>query len=173
MTQKICETLNLPSLEDALREKGLLPDAPEDADDEPMDPALQDTLAIAEAAQERYMMISGHDHSKAMDDIHEETLKHAQDLMDLGYNTEITRQRGIFEIATMMYARAIEAKNSKRDAQLEAMKLALNQRKLDLLEKRLRHEIGEETVINNASVIIGDRNDILKRLKEHKENNPD
>jgi len=116
----------------------------------------------------RIDLVEGSDHANAMDKIHEETLKHAQDMMDLGYNVDMPRQRGIFEIATMMYARAIEAKNSKRDAQLKTMKLALDQRKLDLDEKKLRHEIGEQTVNAGVTVTMGDRNEILKRMREHK-----
>ena len=172
MTQRIIETLNLPSLEDALREHGLFPDGPgEMADGELPEPDLSNALAMAETAQRRIDLVEGSDHANAMDKIHEETLKHAQDMMDLGYNVDMPRQRGIFEIATMMYARSIEAKNSKRDAQLKAMKLALDQRKLDLDEKKLRHDIGEQTVNAGATVTMGDRNEILKRMREHKTKN--
>jgi len=87
----------------------------------------------------------------------------------LGFNIDIPRARGIFEVATSMYGQAISAKNSKRDAQLKAMKLALDQRKLDLEEKKIKAQLGEteqNTIVSEATVIKEDRNELIKRLRE-------
>jgi len=173
MTQGIEKIFNLPSMEDILKEKGVLPEEPIDetpsdefeCDGEP-DPELMHTL---EMAQNRIDMVEGKDHSDAMDNLHKETLKHAQDLMDFGFNIDVSRARGIFEVAAAMYGRAIEAKNSKREAQLKAMKLALDQRKLDLDEKRIKAQLGEteaNTIPGEATIVREDRNEIIKRLRE-------
>jgi hypothetical protein len=116
-------------------------------------------------------MDEGKDHSEAMYKVFNETLKHAQDLMDLGFNIDTRSMRGIFEVATNMYNTAISAKNSKRDAQLKAMKLALDQRKLDLDEKRIKSQLNEpeQPVLENGSgtVIVEDRNALIKRIREN------
>jgi len=167
VTQGIERMLNLPSLEDILREKGVLPEGEsvEPVNDTeipnmlPENEELMRTVEMAKQAQSRLDMVEGIDHSEAMDKLHKETLKHAQDLMDLGFNIDQRSARGIFEVAVNMYGRAIEAKNAKRDAQLKSLKLALEQRKLELDEKRINAQIGEQ-----------DRNELIKRIREQREN---
>ena len=178
MTQGIERLLDLPSMEDILREKGALPQnmslevTEEEQEYENIpDSALMRTVELAQQAQARLDMVEGKDHADAMDKLYNETLKHAQDLMDLGFNIDVPRARGVFEVATMMYGRSIEAKNSKRDAQLRSMKLALEQRKLDLDEKKLKAQLGEtitepKTIDGEATVIREDRNELIKRLRE-------
>src|SRR5206468_2670849 len=102
----------------------------------------------------RFALIQGQDHSDAMDKVYKETLKHAQDIMDLGFNIDHARAARMFEVASAMYGRAIEAKDKKRDAQLRALKLAMEQQKLELDETRLRHEMGERDTITTDGVIV-------------------
>jgi hypothetical protein len=179
MTQGIERTLNLPPLEEALKEHGLIPETPieenngesAETNEIDFDSGLAKTLELAQQAQDRLDMVEGKDHSEAMDKVFNETLKHAQDLMDLGFNIDTRSMRGIFEVATNMYNTAISAKNSKRDAQLKAMKLALDQRKLDLDEKRIKSQLNEpeQPVLENGSgtVIVEDRNALIKRIREN------
>lgn len=184
MTQGLRNLLDLPSMEDMLRQAGVLPDASPPGTaipdpgatamppEPPLDPALARSVALAEQAQARLAMIDGRDHAEAMDKLYKETLKHAQDLMDLGFNIDIPRARGIFEVAANMYGRSIEAKNAKRDGELKAMKLALEQRKLDLFEQRLNAQHGPPvpaTFAADASVIKEDRNELIKRLRAQRE----
>ncbi len=169
MTQGMETFLNLPALDDALREKGLLPEenTADRSDDGTDDPVLINTVAMAQAAEQRLVMVEGRDHAEAMDKLFKETLQHAHDIMDLGFNVDPARSARMFEVATAMYGRAIEAKNSKRDAQLKAMKLALDQRRLDLDEERLRHQRGEADPIDApSSVIVEDRNELIRRMRE-------
>jgi len=181
VTQGIERMLNLPSLEDILREKGVLPEGEsvEPVNDTeipnmlPENEELMRTVEMAKQAQSRLDMVEGIDHSEAMDKLHKETLKHAQDLMDLGFNIDQRSARGIFEVAVNMYGRAIEAKNAKRDAQLKSLKLALEQRKLELDEKRINAQIGEQdrnTIPGEGVVIREDRNELIKRIREQREN---
>lgn len=176
MTQGIEDFLNLPRLEDALREDGTHPyNNSEDANlDEDME--ISSLLSDVEKEIERS---SGTDHEEAMDKIFEETLQHARDLVSMGFNIDIPRARGIFEQANAMYGRALEAKNSKRDAQLKLMKVLLDKRKLDMEERKLlasNPDISNlSTPTETESVIIEDRNTLIemlrKQMKEDKDKN--
>jgi hypothetical protein len=177
--------MGIPYLEDALKEKGLLPEnhyasdgiepaeeienLDESFDEEENNEALEEIMNNAEKG---FAMIEGKDHAEGMDVVYKETLRHARDLMDYGYNCEDKFRRGIFEQANNFYGRAVEAKNSKRDSQLKAMKLALDQRKLALEEKKLNALLGkaaENGTITNEGYIVEDRNAIIKsRLEQMK-----
>lgn len=106
------------------------------------------------------------EYEKAMDNLHTETLEHAQDLMDLGYNVDTRSAGRIFENAANMYKIALDAQNSKRDAQLKARKLILEQKKLELMERASKGESDiPDSAKQNSSVVVEDRNALLKRLK--------
>lgn len=155
MTKGIQDMLNLPSLEDTLKEDGIENQS-----------NIEETLKKVETASKKMAQISGSDHEMAMDELFSEIKGHAQDLMDMGYNIDQARARGIFEVAASLYKHAIDAKNSKRDAQLKFMKLELDKKKLSLEEMRMRHELGlggNEPI--EATVVSEDRNELIKRLK--------
>ena len=165
MTQGLRDFLNLPQRD----HNGPIDpsdEAVETLDDEP-DTAFAEALGGVVEASQKHVLPDGHDHANAMDKIHVETLSYAKEMMDLGFNIDPARAARMFEVAGMMYGRAIEAKNSKRDAQFKEMKLMLDQRKIDLDEKRLKHDIGEQTLLlGDATVIVADRNEILANLIE-------
>ncbi len=75
-----------------------------------------------------------------------------------------------------MYKNAIDAKNSKREMQLKAMKLMQDQQKLDLDERKFRAEMGED-VVETKAMLVEDRNEVIKRMiaqaKESKEKDAD
>jgi hypothetical protein len=183
---------NVPFLEEALKEKGLLPEEhrPQDGIEEPekiktieeefdddlndtslsdmlqeSDSSINEILKNSARAEQTLAMIEGIDHSEAMDRVYKETLKLAQDLADLAYNMPENRMRGIFEQAGNFYGKAIEAKNSKRDSQLKAMKLALEKRRLDLDEMRIKGQ----TTITDGNAVVEDRNALIRmRIEEMK-----
>ena len=161
---KIAETLNLPDMEDILKNE-------EPITDEENQAILDDVISLAEAAEKHLAIIDGDGHAESMDQIHEETLKHAQDFVDLGFNVDQRSAATIFEKAAMMYKTALDAKNSKRDMQLKAMKLFLDKRKLDLEEQRLKFERGEQTVDAESSV-MEDRNEIINRIRAERDKKP-
>ena len=88
--------------------------------------------------------------------------------MDLGFNVDQRSAATIFEKANMLYKTALDAKSSKRDSQLKTMKLMLEKRKLDLEEKRLKHEMGDVAVDADA-FIVDDRNALIKLMREAKD----
>ena len=179
MTRGLETLMNIPFLEEALKEKGLLPEdyKPEDgletASDEEDDEDFEKTndeelqkmlqkIEKNEKSEQLLAMIDGADHGEAMDKIHKETLKHAQNLVDLAYNVPENRMRGIFEQANAFYTRAIDSKNSKRKFQLDAMKLALEKRKLDLDEQRMK---GNDDAIETGG-FVEDRNALIRAKLE-------
>lgn len=178
MTQGLSNIFDLPSVEDILKEKGILTETVEEnnennENEDFQDPSIIKTLELAQQAQARINLLDGTDHADAMDEIYKQTLKHSEDIMDLGFNVEHTRAAKFFESATMMYSRAIEAKNSKRKAQLDAIKLAMEQRKLDMDERRLKHDLGEtekNTIVSEGTIIKEDRNELIRRLRENRRN---
>lgn len=168
MTQGIENMLGLPSMEDILKTTEPTDDeAPEEISqiDEAKMNAVVSMAKQAETALALTDASGGDGHAAAMDEIHKEMLKHARDLMDLGFNVDQRSAATIFEKATMMYKGATDAKNSKRDMQLKAMKLALDSKKLELDEYKMRTELGEKSVESEA-FIVEDRNELVKRVRE-------
>jgi sugar diacid utilization regulator len=134
MSTKIQEALELPTLENLL--KASAKDVADvNAEPEQDIPEEQDPLAMQlgevlgtggavlppEAVDEK----EAKDHADSMDHIYEETLQHAKDLMDLGYNVDTRSAGRIFENSANMFKIALEAKNSKRKAQLDRIKLEM------------------------------------------------
>ena len=154
------DMLNLPHLDELMAENAPEEDAPEDAYDLPIEFNNTAIAAISDA--------DGTDHSKSMDELYKETLDHSRTLMDLGFNVDDRSRRGIFEIAVSMYGKALDAKNSKRDMQLKAMKLALDQQKMALEERKFRTEQGE-TVVSTQATMVEDRNELIKAFKARAE----
>jgi hypothetical protein len=164
---KIEETLNLPSMEDIL--KSTEPTVDVEIDYEQNEKELESVLVMAETAGKNLELLDGsHDHNVAMDEIHEKTLKHADELMDLGFNVDQRSQASIFEKANMLYKTALDAKASKRDAQLKTFKLMLDQKRLEIEEKRLKIESGNSGILDGEAVIVDDRNALIKLMREKK-----
>jgi hypothetical protein len=152
MTKGLEDFLNLRPLDEVLAEQGV------DVEQEEVEKAVSGVRELTSRAT----MLDGSDHDAAMDVLHDEIVGHARDLMSYAYNIDIPRQRGIFEIAAIMYGHAMSAKNSKRDAQLKALKLVLE-------EKRTNHVIGAEQAASTTdghTIVVEDRNELLKRLRE-------
>lgn len=171
MSRTIQEALDLPVLEDLLRparNKNTIDEA--DEIDEDIDTTvLVDSIAQALNSGALPIQVTHDreekDHADKTDDIHDEVLQHAKDLMDLGYNVDTRSAGRIFETAAGMFKIALDAKNSKRDAQLKALKLELDNRKLDAL---LKGKNNDNNVIPGEHVIIEDRNELIRRIRESK-----
>lgn len=179
MTKHMANAMNIPSLEDALKEYGIEPYEPPAGDDprshleprddgemsEPMDIDVN-SFDAATAAAKRLTEAGGEDHERAMDLLHKETLDKAREMIELAYNVDQNRSRGILEIAGQFYRTSMDAKNSKRDAQLKLMKLALDQRRLELDERKASQNTPDATDADSSVVVIGDRNEILAKARE-------
>lgn len=180
------DTLNLPHLEDILKERGLDfrakdgPEPNEDGDDEEddldlpvMTPELAQEFDLLAGLEEKLRTLEGADHEKSMDAMYDEMLDHARSIMDLSYNTDERSRRGLMEIAAAMYKQVLDAKNSKRDAQLKLMQLLLSQRRLEFEKLKwktsLTNKDGEPVQVPGeiqatATVVAQDRNELIKQM---------
>lgn len=170
INDNIADMLNLRPLDEVLKEQGVdvYPDPPPEEINE--DEHLAKAINHLNTLKAKMEMVEGTDHSDTMDVVHQEVMQHARDLMTYGFNLDHPRARGIFEIAASMYGHAITSKNLKRDAQLKAMKLALDKRRVDLEEKRTNHAVGQlemsETTLGDAGVVVADRNELLRKMRD-------
>lgn len=169
MSRTIQEALDLPTLEDLLkapRETDAHDNLTEDellaAEENDLD-VDELTTALTTPGRTDPDIVEAKDHADSADDIYGQTLQHAQDLMDLGYNVDTRSAGRIFETAAGMYKLALDAKNSKRDAQLKLQKLKLENEKLKAMMRQKSGETGE--IIEQEAVIIADRNDLIKKLR--------
>jgi hypothetical protein len=165
----ISKTLGLPTLDEILKEKESEKEIDLTTEEEEQ---IAKSSALIHDLSNKMSLLEGADHAEAMDEMHNEIAQHARDLMAFGYNTDMRSARGIFEVAATMYSHAISAKNSKRDAQIKALRLALDKKKVDLEEKRTNHSIGAGNADNvasttsNGNIVVEDRNELIKRLRE-------
>jgi hypothetical protein len=132
MTQGLFKAMGLPDIEDVVPAKP----APSPVVREEMTPEAP----IDRTTELFNKLIAGSDHGHAMDDMHDETIKHARDIVDLAFNIDPSRARGMFEQAANFFKIAMDSKNSKRDAQLKAMKLMLDHKKFEFEKAQARGE---------------------------------
>lgn len=163
MTRGLEDAFGLPHLEDVISKEDREDAMPFDLNERATE-KFNKAIAAMDDVEQRLMHIEGASHSAAMDEIYEETLKHSRDLMDFGFNVDPRSARGIFEVATSMYKNAIDAQNSKRDAQLKIIKLMMDKQKSEKNESTTG-----QTIVGEAIVLAGaDRNEIIRRLREQK-----
>lgn len=167
MTKGIEDLFNLPRMEDALRDAGEHPY--ENNSENTVSTILNDfDLEIDDCLPKDQDAV---DHEKSMDRIYDETMKHATDLVEMAYNVDIPRARGMFEQANAMYSRALDAKNSKRDFQLKLLKLMLDKKKLELSEiKNKPISTIEEISQSTDSIMVEDRNTLIQMIRNQIEN---
>lgn len=166
MTKKLAETLGIPSLEE-LRLEAEQVDI--DLEEETEVEEIKNVpMSLKDKVQD---LISHHEmkaanHGKAMDEIHDTVLDHANKVADLGFDMDPARAPRMFEVANQLYKTAIDAKHSKRDAELKLFKLIQDERKLQIDEARAKGEMGLPGDIGAQVVVVEDRNAILARLSE-------
>jgi hypothetical protein len=165
MSKGISDTLNMKSLEEIMAETECVEPQEEMAEEETLP-------AVTEQRSESLMSTSqmkGSDHAKAMDEIHDEALDVARQIVDMGMNIDPARAPRILEVANQWFKTAADAKINKRDSELKLMKLIQDQRKLELEERKFKGEHGNEDMIQGEVVYEGDRNKLLKILKAQKD----
>jgi hypothetical protein len=180
MSKQIESILNLPRLEDALREAGVDPtdvveddeelpdeDAPVDYEDPKlakMANALQNThglernLSDAEGTEE---------HTKEMDVLYEAAMRSHKDILDLGFNVEAKQAAGMFQASAKFLELAMKASTNKTDARMARIKLAMEKQKLAYELKQ--HQ--DEGVIEGEAPVAGqlmDRNELMASRRKPK-----
>jgi hypothetical protein len=168
LTNKVCDTLNIPRLEDALNDfSNVLPDL-ESASREVDKMAA--ALGKIDPSSLNYIDQEGtENHEREMNDVYQQALKAHKEMLELGYNVESKYAGSIFEPAARFLEIAINASKSKSEQKLKTIKLRIEREKLDAELKKT-----DEDVIDAVDVsgILLDRNDLLKdltsRLKDNK-----
>lgn len=160
MTKKLAETLGIPSLEEIMKETE---ETPEEVPAENL-PVVQNSNELITQQE-----LNATEHAKAMDEIHGEVLKRAQEITELAFDLDPARAPRMLEVAGQFFKTALDAKNSKRDAQLKLFKLIQDQRKLELEERRAGEEGGPIGSSRAEVVIVEDRNALLQRLRKEAE----
>ncbi len=160
MTNKICDTLNIPRLEDALKEfSESLPEV-ESASKEvdKMAAALGrfDPSSLDYADQE-----GTETHEHEMNDVYQQALKAHKEMLELGYNVEARYAGSVFEPAARFLEIAINASRSKSEQKLKTIKLRLEREKLEADLKKNEDDVIEAV---DVSGVLLDRNDLLKDL---------
>jgi len=155
MTKFLEDALGLPHLDEMMTN-----------DEENAEEITPETKAIALRNDLPYSaeLVEGADHARKMDMLFDETIRHAQSIMDLGFNMDPARAPRMFEVAASVYKVALDAANAKREAQLKAIKLMQNQMKIDMARTTTPSAPSDE-VIDASAVIVENRNELLKRLK--------
>lgn len=166
MTKHLDNTFGLPHLDDLLKEDGVLESSSTEIiateeDAQAMIAGMQHRMAQADE-------FDGKDHADAMDEIFQETLRHAQNIMDTGFNVDPARAPRWFEVAGGIYKIALDAKNSKMEAKLKAQQVKLNQQKLELDKRSMGDHTGE--TVNVEGRVVEDRNELILRLREQAKN---
>lgn len=173
MTKGLDSVFGLPSMDEILQETYDNDLSAELADDEMIVTGLPMAIESPESALIATAMEQITDHSKAMDTIYADTLKHAIDSAELAFDLDPARAPRMLEVSAVHYKTAMDAKNSKVDATMKMMKLINDQKKLDLDRQKLHHEMGNAPTDKADVVMVEDRNTLLKRLKEEAESKKD
>ena len=163
MSKTIQDALDLPTIENLLKSNA---DEIANVEADSEDTAICNAIAAGGITPEMADAREAKDHADSMDVIYNEALQHAKDLMDLGYNVDTRSAGRIFENSANMFKIAIDAKNSKRKSQLDLIKSQQEQQKINIIERRSKGENdGTSGAIETGSVIIEDRNELIRRLR--------
>lgn len=166
MTKGLNDVFGLPSMDDILGETEEDSSENEIVEVEaPLPVPSSPTDALVSTAMEQI-----NDHSKAMDTIYADTLKHAIDTAELAFDLDPARAPRMLEVSAIHYKTAMDAKNSKVDATMKMMKLINDNKKLQLDEQKMRHEMGTAITDKADVIMVEDRNTLLKRLREEAAN---
>jgi len=163
MTKAFNDLFNLPSMEEVLAETA-------DVEDDCVEQIEELSPVIPTAELITVAEMKAQEHGQSMDKLYDELLGHAREMTELALNLDPARSPRMFEVAEKFYKSAMDAKNSKRDAQLKMMKVLQDQRKLELDELKLKHEMGDTPVDKADVIMVEDRNQLLKRLRDDMKN---
>ena len=90
MTKGITDMLNLPSLDEVLKDQGVNVNASVPEVD---DPQITSTIAKLHDLTARMVMAEGTDHTDTMDALYKEILAHAREMMSYGFNIDQHQHR--------------------------------------------------------------------------------
>lgn len=133
-------------------------------DDENSD-NLSDMLANLKAPERYDSTLGDVDHASSMDDLTTEMVGHAREITEMAFNSEPTLAAKLLAVSANLYKSAVSAKTQKRDAQIAALKILLEDRKVKVAERAIGGLDAKSAVID-GQMLKGDRNEILRQARE-------
>jgi hypothetical protein len=176
MTTKLEEVLDLPANEEienirkALAEQNdKLEKQAEESEQlsTALTPMAEQALATIQEREDRVNQII--DLKKFDDDteeVYKESMQAFRDLLSVAQDVPAPSMGKIFEAAAVFARIALDAKNSKVKARLDAVDIALKKRRIDLTEGK--KDTGDEPIDTSGSFV--DRNQLLKSIREELKN---
>ena len=167
MTKALEDELNLPRLEDALKElaetQGDETSAPVNPQVEKMANALANASPMAIAAATDPMGVQ--EHTMEADDVYDTAMKAHKDLMDLGFNVEPKHAgANAFTPALKALEIALKASQSKNKAKMDKIRLIMEQ---DKHAKEMGEGVEDGEIIDNGgSSITANRNDLMEKIRK-------
>jgi len=159
---RIEEVLNLPKLEDALRE---IEDQEKDEDDtdatEPASEreyeiAIQGSLDLSELDLSDKML---REHDREMDRVANEAFKHHETFMELSVDVPHKDAEAFVQGAVQMLTLAMNARKDKLDKRLRFERLQIDKERIDM-----QKQTTQAGIIEGEGSLLADRNELLDRL---------
>lgn len=162
------DDLDLPRLTKVLeimKEQENQKENSEDENDDTNVPQVaQDAYQKANTAQKEILTAGDieelTDHSDKMDEIYDQAKTWAQDIITAGFNCPPNQQGKVFEAGVQMLNQALSAADSKADKRLRAMRLRLEQARLERDNARDK----DKGVIEGEGYVVADRNELIRNF---------
>ena len=168
MTTQLEDALNLPHIDDVLKEDaedGEVEGGGTDVEPHPDVERLSNMLAQT-AGLETVMAdpMGVMEHVREMDEIYDQAMTAHKDMLDLAFNVEAKNSGQIFSPAAQMLDIALRASRSKSDQRAKAIKLQLEKQKMDTD----RDKNTTDGVIQADGGVMATRNAVMSQLKGEK-----
>lgn len=162
MTKAIEDELNLPRLEDALKELGLDESGSvENAEVSAVANALEN---VSPSSLRSTDPMGTEDHESEADSIMAMALKAHKDLLDLGFNIEPKNAgANAFSPSAKFLEIALKASQSKADRKMEKIKAIMEQEKH---RKEMGDGVEDGEIIDNGKTIVANRNDLMEKIRK-------
>jgi len=159
LSDKICETLNLPTMAEVLGDQ---PDDNNTGIDNLVNALGNTSMGELQMADEEGVL----EHAEEMNEIYEEAMQGYRDLMDLAMNMEAKNAGTVAEPAATFLKIALDASKNKTDSKFKKLRLKLDVEKFNLAKEK---EKGKSEIIDvTEETFEANRNDLIKILQSKK-----
>ena len=126
---------------------------------------VEAALASAKEIESEFNKIDAYDqHDQEMDELANLAIQAHKDLQELGMNVEIRHAGEIFGSSGQMLKIAVDAKNLKVEKKLKLLRLQIDKMRLDRMSAP-----GNNGMAIEGTAVALDRNEILKQLRQIKD----
>lgn len=167
------KTLDLPSVVDIENIKNALAEQAEkientqdmyDSAAQELDEATINAVAVVNEREHRIKeIVDLKEYDKDNDEIFNETMKAFKDTISVAMDVPAAAAGKIYEAAANFAKIALEAKNSKIKAKLDAIDLSIKKQRVELANKA-KTAIQDESEINETAGVVMDRNELIKDI---------